>query len=79
MPKSSENGIVTVGVVTGERAEPVPAANARPLAVQALRNKQLSETIQQRLKQSRTNAEIQYQPGFAPAAEKGNATTKSMT
>lgn len=71
-----ENGIVTVGVVTGERAEPVPAANARPLAVQALRNKQLSETIQQRLKQSRANAEIQYQPGFAPAAEKGNATKK---
>lgn len=71
-----ENGIVTVGVVTGERAEPVPAANARPLAVQALRNKQLSETIQQRLKQSRTNAEIEYQPGFAPAAEKGSSTKK---
>lgn len=71
-----ENGIVTVGVVTGERAEPVPAANARPLAVQALRNKQLSETIQQRLKQSRTNAEIAYQPGFAPAAEKGSSTKK---
>jgi len=71
-----ENGIVTVGVVTGERAEPVPAANARPLAVQALRNKQLSETIEQRLKQSRTNAEIEYQPGFAPAAEKGSSTKK---
>lgn len=71
-----ENGIVTVGVVTGERAEPVPAANARPLAVQALRNKQLSETIQQRLKQSRTSAEIQYQSGFAPAAEKGSSTKK---
>ncbi len=71
-----ENGIVTVGVVTGERAEPVPAANARPLAVQALRNKQLSETIQQRLKQSRTSAEIEYQPGFAPAAEKGSSNKK---
>lgn len=71
-----ENGIVTVGVVTGERAEPVPAANARPLAVQALRNKQLSETIEQRLKQSRTNAEIEYQPGFAPTAEKGSSAKK---
>ena len=71
-----ENGVVTVGVVTGERAEPIPAANARPLAVQALRNKQLSETMQQRLKQSRTNAEIQYQPGFAPAAPKGSPTKK---
>lgn len=71
-----ENGVVTVGVVTGERAEPVPAANARPLAVQALRNKQLSETMQQRLKQSRAGAEIQYQPGFAPAAAKGAAAKK---
>ena len=71
-----ENGVVTVGVVTGERAEPIPAANARPLAVQALRNKQLSETMQQRLKQSRTSAEIQYQPGFAPAAPKGSPTKK---
>jgi len=71
-----ENGVVTVGVVTGERAEPIPAANARPAAVQAIRNKQLSETMQQRLKQSRSSAEIQYQPGFAPAAEKGTPTKK---
>ena len=71
-----ENGAVTVGVVTGERAEPVPAANARPMAVQAIRNKQMSETMQQRLKQSRTSAEIQYQPGFAPAPEKGTPTKK---
>jgi len=68
--------VVTVGVVTGERAEPVPAANARPMAVQAIRNKQMSETMQQRLKQSRTSAEIQYQPGFAPAPEKGTPTKK---
>lgn len=68
-----ENGVVTVGVVTGERAEPVPPANARPLAVQALRKQQLAETIQARLKQSRAEAEIQYQPGFAPAANKAPA------
>lgn len=71
-----ENGVVTVGVVTGERSEPVPAANARPMAVQAIRNKQMSETMQQRLKQSRTSAEIQYQAGFAPAAEKAPPTKK---
>ena len=63
-----ENGVVTVGVITGERAEPVSPANARPIAVQAIRNKQLTDTIQQRLKQSRAAAEIEYQPGFAPAA-----------
>ncbi len=71
-----ENGVVTVGVVTGERAEPVSPANARPVAVQALRNKQLSDTMQQRLRQSRTKAEIQYQPGFAPAAGKGSPAKK---
>jgi EpsD family peptidyl-prolyl cis-trans isomerase len=73
-----ENGVVTVGVITGERAEPVSPANARPMAVQAIRNKQLAETLQQRLKQSRTAAEIQYQPGFAPPAGKspGDAVKK---
>src|SRR3546814_13144733 len=43
-----ENGVVSVGVITSERAEPVSPANARPLAVQALRNKQLAATIPNR-------------------------------
>lgn len=63
-----ENGIATVGVITGARAEPVPPANARPIAVEVLRNRQLGETMQQRLKQSRAAAKIEYQSGFAPAA-----------
>lgn len=63
-----ENGVVTVGIITGERAEPVPAADARPMAVQAIRNKQLGESLQQRLKQARAEADIEYQPGFAPPA-----------
>lgn len=71
-----ENGVVTVGVITGERAEPVSPANARPLAVEALRNKQLTATLQERLKQSRAAAEIEYQPGFAPPADKAAGTTK---
>lgn len=65
-----ENGVVTVGVIVGERPEPVSASDARPLAVQALRKQKLTETVQQRLKQSRTAAEIEYQTGFAPAADK---------
>lgn len=71
-----ENGVVTVGVITGERAEPVSPANARPIAVQAIRNKQLTDTIQQRLKQSRAAAEIEYQPGFAPAANSPASASK---
>lgn len=71
-----ENGVVTVGVITGERAEPVSPANARPIAVQAIRNKQLTDTIQQRLKQSRAAAEIEYQPGFAPATNSPTSGSK---
>jgi peptidyl-prolyl cis-trans isomerase C len=65
-----ENGVVTVGVITGERSEPVATEQARPLAVQALRKQKLTETVQQRLKQSRETAKIEYQDGFAPAADK---------
>jgi EpsD family peptidyl-prolyl cis-trans isomerase len=65
-----ENGVVTVGVIVGERPEPVSASDARPLAVQALRKQKLTETVQQRLKQGRAAAKIDYQEGFAPAADK---------
>lgn len=65
-----ENGGVTVGVITGERSAVISPADARPLAVQAIRSKQLGEQLQQRLKQSRSAAEIKYQPGFAPPADK---------
>ncbi len=66
-----ENGVVTVGVITGEQAQPVAVEEARPLAVQAIRKQKLAETVQQRLKQSRATAEIEYQTGFAPEASKG--------
>ena len=68
-----ENGVVTVGVIVGERPEPVSASDARPLAVQALRKQKLTETVQQRLKQGRAAAKIDYQEGFAPAADKAKA------
>lgn len=68
-----ENGVVTVGVITAERAEPISPEQARPLAVQALRKQKLTETVQQRLKQSRETAEIEYQEGFAPPADKAKA------
>lgn len=60
-----ERGVVTVGVITGERDAPVSPADARPLAVRAIRNERLGETLRQRLKQARAKAQIEYQPGFA--------------
>jgi peptidyl-prolyl cis-trans isomerase C len=65
-----ENGMVTVGVIKGEQSVPFSTADARPIAVQAIQNKQLGDSMQQRLTQARNAAEINYQPGFAPPASK---------
>lgn len=67
------NGSVTIAAVTGSRLAPIDGDDARALAVQGLRNKEVGTIIQQRLKSERTKAKIQYQPGFAPPAQKGNA------
>lgn len=65
-----ENGVVMVGVIRGERSAPLSAEEGRPRAVKALRDRQMEDMIQQRLKQSRAAAEIKYQPGFEPPASK---------
>lgn len=70
---TSENGIVTVAVVTGSTPRPVDEAQARPAAVQLMRNQALSEAIRQRLDAERASAEIEYQEGFAPSAPSTNA------
>lgn len=61
-----ENGMVTVAVIKSERAVPLTGDTARPLAVQAIQNQQLTSAMQDRLKQARAAAEIKYQPDFAP-------------
>ena len=62
-----ENGIVTIGVITGEETVPLMGEEARPLALRSLRTQQMNEAIQQRLQQAKAVAEIEYQDGFAPA------------
>lgn len=73
-----ENGMVTVAVIKGEQAIPLVGAEARPLAVQAIQNKQLGDSMQQKLKSARAAAEITYQPGFAPKkpGDKGSLPAK---
>lgn len=61
-----EKGMVTVGVIKGEQAVPLTGDQARPLAVQAIQTNLLGTSMQSRLKQARAQAEIRYQPGFAP-------------
>jgi peptidyl-prolyl cis-trans isomerase C len=68
------NGQVTVNVIVGSKAEPLPDTQARPMAVRALRSQALSKMGEQRLKEARAKAKIEYQDGFAPPAKPGAAT-----
>lgn len=60
--------VVNVGVIVGRQANATPADQARPLAVQAMTNERMGQTLQQRLTAARTAAKIEYQDGFAPPA-----------
>jgi EpsD family peptidyl-prolyl cis-trans isomerase len=59
---------VIVNVIT--KADPVviPAEQARPMAVQAMRSEELNKIGQQRLDEAKAKAKIEYQPGYEPAA-----------
>lgn len=61
-----EGGAVIVGVITGQKQIPIVGADARPLAVQALRNETLSNAMRQRLAAEKAKAKIEYQNGFSP-------------
>lgn len=60
---------IAVSVITGTEPLPVPDAQIRPLAVQALRNDSLNKIGESRLKEARAKGKIEYQPGYeAPSA-----------
>jgi EpsD family peptidyl-prolyl cis-trans isomerase len=65
---------VVVGAITGQEALHVPDEQVRPLAVQSIRNEKLSKIGEDRLKQARNAAKVQYQPGYEPAPAKPAAT-----
>jgi peptidyl-prolyl cis-trans isomerase C len=67
------NGQVTVNVIVGAKAEPLPDTQARAMAVRALRSQSLSKLGEARLKEARAKAKIDYQAGFAPPAKPGEA------
>ena len=74
-----ENGVVTIGVITGERTAPLTGEEARTLALQALRSQKVNDSVRQRLEQARAKAEITYQSGFGPPSaggQKGPADSK---
>jgi peptidyl-prolyl cis-trans isomerase C len=63
-----EGGGITVAVIRGSSPAPVGDEQARPAAVQLIRNRALSDTIRRRLETERAAANIKYQDGFAPTA-----------
>jgi EpsD family peptidyl-prolyl cis-trans isomerase len=69
-----ENGMVTVGVITGETPRPVLGDQGRPVAVQMMRNQSLSDAMRSRLASEKAEGKIEYQPGFAPPAAPSTAT-----
>ncbi len=65
------NGQVTVNVIVGNKAEPLPDTQARAMAVRALRSQSLAKLGEARLKEARAKAKVEYQTGFAPPAKPG--------
>lgn len=57
---------VVASVITGKEVQPLSPEQAQPVAVQMMRAQELEKVIQQRLKDARAKAKIEYQPGFAP-------------
>ena len=68
-----EGGLVTVAVITNSAAQPITAQNARPVALEAMRNESINKALQTQLDQAKRTAEIEYQSGFAPPAQKAPA------
>lgn len=61
-----QGGGVTVNLIVGGEAAPMPAEQARPAAVRLLRNQKLAAQGADRLKDAKAKAKIEYQPGFEP-------------
>jgi len=59
---------VVASVIVGKEVQPLAPEQAQPLAVQMMRSQELDKVIQQRLKDARAKAKIEYQPGFTPPA-----------
>ena len=61
-----QNGFVSVSSIIGRKPAPLTGAQARPVAVQMIRNEELGKVIKQRLDAKREETPVKYQNGFAP-------------
>jgi peptidyl-prolyl cis-trans isomerase C len=61
-----QGNAVTVNLIVGDEAAPLPTEQARPTAVRVLRSQKLAQQGEARLKEAKAKAKIEYQPGFEP-------------
>lgn len=67
---AGEPGKGLVNVITGSSPIAMPDEQARAMAAQAYRNQALAKLGEQRLKEAKAKAKIEYQPGYEPPAAK---------
>ena len=56
-------------LITAKEPNPTPADQAKLMALNAMRREQAAKVVQDRVKNLRATAKIEYQPGYAPAAK----------
>ena len=61
---------MVASAVVGREPHPIADAQAKPVAVEAMRKAQTGKGLQDLLKSLRSQAKIDYQPGYAPPAKK---------
>lgn len=61
-----QSGFVSVSSIVARKSAPLIGAAARPVAVQLIRNQELTKVIKQRLATKQAETEVKYQNGFAP-------------
>jgi hypothetical protein len=59
-------GKVVVSVITASEPVAVPPEQARPMATQAIRREELNKIGEERLKEAKAKAKIDYQKGYEP-------------
>lgn len=66
-----------VNVITGSEPITIPPEQARQLAAQTLRSQNLTKIGEDRLKEAKATAKIEYQPDYAPAPKKDEKSEKT--
>jgi EpsD family peptidyl-prolyl cis-trans isomerase len=61
-----QSGKIVVSVITGSEPVVLTPEQARPLATQVMRQEELTKIGQDRLKEAKTKAKVEYQSGYEP-------------